>query len=172
MRARARARARRPSAGEPVLDRIDPARAISFRLYRDATSYRQARDAPRERPESRVCDRRNRRCREPSRGCDAACALGAQGVHVRDLSKLNRDAARVVYITAHPRTFALQPENALPVPKCARARLRRNAGAPRVRPAKRSPYRQRYVCDGAACGAGRAVRAGGTCAATTRRCWT
>lgn len=68
-----------PTFGEPVLDRLDPNRTISYRLYRDATRY-------------------------------------TQGVHVRDISQLNRDPARVIYITAHPETHLLQPENSIDVP--------------------------------------------------------
>mmetsp|Transcript_14067 Transcript_14067/g.51108 ORF Transcript_14067/g.51108 Transcript_14067/m.51108 type:complete len:163 (+) Transcript_14067:192-680(+) len=35
------------------------------------------------------------------------------GVHVRDLSKLNRDLSRVVLVSAKPTAYRLQPENAL-----------------------------------------------------------
>ena len=34
-----------PTLGEPILDRLDPARFISYRLYRDATRYVEARAA-------------------------------------------------------------------------------------------------------------------------------
>lgn len=37
------------------------------------------------------------------------------GKHVRDLSKLNRDMRQVLFITADPDAFALQPENAIKV---------------------------------------------------------
>ncbi|KAG7670085.1 hypothetical protein Ndes2526B_g06470 [Nannochloris sp. 'desiccata'] len=39
------------------------------------------------------------------------------GKHVRDLSKLNRDLKQVLLITADPDAFALQPENAVKLPK-------------------------------------------------------
>eukprot|EP00899_Mesostigma_viride_P012009 jgi/Mesvir1/20809/Mv07911-RA.1 len=35
------------------------------------------------------------------------------GEHFRDLTKLNRDLAKVVFISANPKAFALQPENAI-----------------------------------------------------------
>ena len=37
------------------------------------------------------------------------------GKHVRDLSKLNRDMRQVMFVTADPDAFALQPENAIKV---------------------------------------------------------
>lgn len=39
------------------------------------------------------------------------------GKHVRDLSKLNRDMGQVLLITADPDAYALQPENAIKLPK-------------------------------------------------------
>ena len=39
------------------------------------------------------------------------------GTHVRDLSKLNRDLHQVLLITADPDAYALQPENAIKLPK-------------------------------------------------------
>lgn len=39
------------------------------------------------------------------------------GKHVRDLSKLNRDMRQVLFITADPDAFALQPENAVKLSK-------------------------------------------------------
>lgn len=37
------------------------------------------------------------------------------GKHVRDLSKLNRDMRQVLFVTADPDAYALQPENAIKV---------------------------------------------------------
>lgn len=37
------------------------------------------------------------------------------GEHVRDLSKLNRAEEKIVYISCNPRTYRLQPDNALPL---------------------------------------------------------
>lgn len=37
------------------------------------------------------------------------------GYHVRDLSKLNRAPERVIYMSANPKSYKLQPQNALPV---------------------------------------------------------
>lgn len=37
------------------------------------------------------------------------------GKHVRDLSKLNRDMRQVLFITADPDAYGLQPENAIKV---------------------------------------------------------
>jgi hypothetical protein len=37
------------------------------------------------------------------------------GRHVRDLSKLNRDMRQVLFITADPNAYELQPENAIKV---------------------------------------------------------
>ena len=37
------------------------------------------------------------------------------GKHVRDLSKLNRDLGKVLFITADKDAYALQPENAIKV---------------------------------------------------------
>ena len=37
------------------------------------------------------------------------------GRHMRDLSKLNRDPAKVLLVTADPETASLQPENAVVV---------------------------------------------------------
>ena len=64
--------------GDPILERLDPSRFISYRLYRDATQY-------------------------------------TRGVHARDLSALNRDPSRVIFVSATPGAYMLQPENALPV---------------------------------------------------------
>jgi import inner membrane translocase subunit TIM50 len=64
--------------GDPILERLDPNRYISYRLYRDATQY-------------------------------------TNGVHVRDLRALNRDPSRVVFVSATPGAYMLQPENALAV---------------------------------------------------------
>ena len=66
--------------GEPILERLDPGRHVSYRLYRDATRYTK------------------------------------QGKHCRDLSTLNRDLGRVVFLTADPQAAALQPGNALLIP--------------------------------------------------------
>lgn len=41
---------------------------------------------------------------------------------MRDLSKLNRAPERVVYLSANPKSYALQPENALPIKECAARR--------------------------------------------------
>jgi hypothetical protein len=38
-----------------------------------------------------------------------------KGTHVRDLSKLNRDMRQVMFITADPEAYQLQPENAIKV---------------------------------------------------------
>jgi import inner membrane translocase subunit TIM50 len=37
----------------------------------------------------------------------------ANGEHVRDLSKLNRDISQVLFLSADPHAYAFQPENAL-----------------------------------------------------------
>ncbi len=68
--------------GDPILERLDPQRFVSYRLYRDATQY-------------------------------------TRGVHARDLSALNRDPSRVVFVSADPGAYLLQPENALAVPRWA-----------------------------------------------------
>ncbi|EFN54279.1 hypothetical protein CHLNCDRAFT_31856, partial [Chlorella variabilis] len=39
------------------------------------------------------------------------------GKHVRDLSKLNRDMRQVLFVTADPDAYALQPENAIKLSK-------------------------------------------------------
>ncbi len=63
---------------DPILDRIDPQRNISYRLYKNSTYY-------------------------------------VDGKHVRDLSKLNRDLSRVLFVSASEEAYALQPENAIKV---------------------------------------------------------
>lgn len=40
-----------------------------------------------------------------------------KGHHVKDLSKLNRDLKKVIYIDWDPNSFQLQPENALRLTK-------------------------------------------------------
>lgn len=67
-----------PTYADPILDRLDPERRIQYRLYRDATQYRD-------------------------------------GHHVRDLSKLNRDLTKVLFVTADLDACAMQPENAIQV---------------------------------------------------------
>lgn len=39
------------------------------------------------------------------------------GVHLKDLSKLNRDLARTIVIDSDSRSFQLQPHNGLKIPK-------------------------------------------------------
>jgi len=63
---------------EPIMERLDPQRYVSYRLCRDATRY-------------------------------------TNGEHVRDLAALNRDPAKVIYLSANPKSYQLQPENALPI---------------------------------------------------------
>ena len=41
--------------------------------------------------------------------------LSMKGVHVKDLSRLNRDLARTIIIDNSPESYLLQPENAIPI---------------------------------------------------------
>jgi len=45
------------------------------------------------------------------------CTKYMNGHHVKDLSKLNRDLSRVIYIDFDPKSFQLNPDNVLRVPK-------------------------------------------------------
>ena len=65
-----------PTYADPILDRLDPARYIVYRLYRDSTLYQH-------------------------------------GHHVRDLSKLNRDMEKVLFVTSDPEACKLHPNNAV-----------------------------------------------------------
>ena len=47
----------------------------------------------------------------------ADCKFTKKGVYVRDLSKLGRDLSNIVYVTASPETFELQPDNGIAVSK-------------------------------------------------------
>ena len=47
----------------------------------------------------------------------ADCKFTKKGVYVRDLSKLGRDLHNIVYVTASPETFELQPDNGIAVSK-------------------------------------------------------
>ncbi|CAJ0582692.1 unnamed protein product, partial [Mesorhabditis spiculigera] len=45
------------------------------------------------------------------------CTKYMNGVHVKDLSKLNRDLSKVIYIDFDPASFQLNPDNVLRLPK-------------------------------------------------------
>ncbi|CAJ0950909.1 unnamed protein product, partial [Mesorhabditis belari] len=45
------------------------------------------------------------------------CTKYMKGVHVKDLSKLNRDLSKVIYIDFDPASFQLNPDNVLRMPK-------------------------------------------------------
>ncbi|VDN38829.1 unnamed protein product, partial [Gongylonema pulchrum] len=45
------------------------------------------------------------------------CCKYMNGVYVKDLSKLNRDLSKVIYIDVDPEAFQLNPENVLRLPK-------------------------------------------------------
>ncbi|GHP12029.1 mitochondrial inner membrane protein [Pycnococcus provasolii] len=64
---------------EPIMDRLDPQRRVTYRLARDATKY-------------------------------------YNGTQVRDLSRMNRDPSKLLYLTSDPKTALLHPENTIVIP--------------------------------------------------------
>ena len=64
--------------GEPILERLDPKRYVTHRLYRESAQYKH-------------------------------------GEYIRDLSKLNRDMERVLYISSKPKSAEMNPENVIPI---------------------------------------------------------
>ena len=64
--------------GEPILERLDPKRYVTHRLFRESAQYKH-------------------------------------GEYIRDLSKLNRDMERVIYISSKPRSAEMNPENVIPI---------------------------------------------------------
>ena len=62
---------------DPIIERLDPERYVSFRLYKDSTLWKD-------------------------------------GHHYRDLGKLNRDPAKVLFLTADP-SASTSAENTLPI---------------------------------------------------------
>jgi len=64
--------------GEPILERLDPKRYVTHRLFRESAQYKH-------------------------------------GEYIRDLSKLNRDMERVIYISSKPKSAEMNPENVIPI---------------------------------------------------------
>jgi len=64
--------------GNPIVERLDPKRYVSYRLFRESAQYKH-------------------------------------GEYVRDLSKLNRDMNRVIYLSSKPKSAEMNPENVIPI---------------------------------------------------------